>query len=179
VLYRAGLRLGEVLALLPRDLDPRAGTVNVRRGKGGKQRIVGLGPDGFAQVDLWIARRGELGIGVRAPLFCTLWGRPLQSGYVRVLLPRLARRAGIEKRVHAHGLRYAFATELATAGVSVHLIQQRLGYSNLSETARCISHLAPRQAVAAAQGLEWRLSGGEGQGPRTLARRRDVGSHAR
>ena len=42
--WRGGLRLGEALGLYPRDLDPVAGTVNVRRGKGGKQRLVGLAP---------------------------------------------------------------------------------------------------------------------------------------
>jgi site-specific recombinase XerC len=38
--WRGGLRLGEVLALYPKDLDREAGTVNVLRGKGGKQRTV-------------------------------------------------------------------------------------------------------------------------------------------
>jgi site-specific recombinase XerD len=39
--------------------------------------------------------------------------------YVRQLLPRLARRAGIEKRVHAHGLRHTHALDLVTAGATI------------------------------------------------------------
>ncbi len=42
--WRGGLRLGEVLSAFPKDLDREAGTVNVLRGKGGKQRTVGLDP---------------------------------------------------------------------------------------------------------------------------------------
>ncbi|HUG65045.1 MAG TPA: hypothetical protein VMK83_07500 [Gaiellaceae bacterium] len=38
-----------------------------------------------------------------APLFCTLAGRPMDQSYIRHLLPRLGRKAGIERRVHAHG----------------------------------------------------------------------------
>ena len=42
VLYRCGLRIGEALALMPKDLDEKAGTVRVLRGKGDKARTVGL-----------------------------------------------------------------------------------------------------------------------------------------
>jgi hypothetical protein len=42
VLWRAGLHVGEALALAESDLDPARGAVLVRRGKGGKRREVGL-----------------------------------------------------------------------------------------------------------------------------------------
>ena len=44
--------------------------------------------------------------GARAPVFCTLAGGRLDTSYVRQLLLRLARKAGIQKRTHAHGLRH-------------------------------------------------------------------------
>jgi integrase len=40
VLWRAGLRISEALALTAADLDPRRGAVLVRRGKGGRRREV-------------------------------------------------------------------------------------------------------------------------------------------
>ncbi len=46
--------------------------------------------------------------------------------YVRALLPRLARKAGVEKRVHAHGLRHSHAAELAVEGFPVNLVQAQL-----------------------------------------------------
>lgn len=42
ILWRAGLRIGEALALAETDLDPRRGAVIVRRGKGGKRREIGM-----------------------------------------------------------------------------------------------------------------------------------------
>ena len=44
VLYRGGLRVGEALALYPKDLDRRRGTIRVLHGKGDKARTVGLDP---------------------------------------------------------------------------------------------------------------------------------------
>src|SRR5215204_4505335 len=42
VLWRAGLRISEALALAEPDLDPRRGAVLVRRGKGGRRREIGM-----------------------------------------------------------------------------------------------------------------------------------------
>ena len=41
ILWRAGLRISEALALTETDLDPRTGSVLVRAGNGGKRRMVG------------------------------------------------------------------------------------------------------------------------------------------
>lgn len=54
-------------------------------------------------------------------MFCTLAGEPLDASYVRRLLPRLARKAGIDKPVHAHGLRHA--AELAAEGLPMNLVR--------------------------------------------------------
>ncbi|MGH8887621.1 MAG: tyrosine-type recombinase/integrase [Egibacteraceae bacterium] len=61
-------------------------------------------------------------------LLCTLGGRPLQHRCVRAMLSRYATRAGIDKRVHPHGLRHTHAGELA-AGEQVWL--KRLSTRNL------------------------------------------------
>ena len=99
VLYRAGLRISEALALYPKDLDAQASTIRVLHGKGDHDRVVGLDAGAWAIVQLWLDRRAAAGINGRAPVFCTLKGRPMKSAYVRTLLPRLARKAGIDKRV--------------------------------------------------------------------------------
>jgi integrase len=69
------------------------------------------------------------------------------------MLPRLARRAGIDKRVHAHGLRHTFAVELEAAGTPVTTISKLLGHSSVAVTARYLDHLTNRQAVAALQAV--------------------------
>ena len=111
-LYRAGLRISEALSLLPKDLDADAGTIRVLHGKGDKARVVGLDAGAWAILQLWLDRRAALGINGHARVFCTLKGRPMKSAYVRTLLPRLARKAGIDRRVHPHGLRHTHALSL-------------------------------------------------------------------
>jgi integrase len=57
VLWRAGLRISEALALGEADLDPRRGSVLVRRGKGGRRREVGMDDWAGEQLQLWLAAR--------------------------------------------------------------------------------------------------------------------------
>jgi site-specific recombinase XerD len=157
LLYRAGCRISEVLRLRPKDLDRAAGTVTVLRGKGGKRRTIGLDPGAFAVVERWLDVRTKRGISGRAPIICTLKGKPLASAYARALMPRLARRARIEKRVHAHGLRHTHAPELALEGHPMNLIQAQLGHASLSTTSRYLAHIAPTQLIAAMRARTWRL----------------------
>ena len=98
VCWRCGLRIGEALALAPKDFDPDSGTLVVQRGKGGKRRVVGVDAGTIALVGRWLEVRRKRGIPGSGPLFCTLQGRPMDASYIRHLLPRLARKAGIERR---------------------------------------------------------------------------------
>lgn len=155
--WRGGLRLGEVLALYPKDLDRDAGTVNVLRGKGGKQRTVGLDPTAFSLIERWLDKRRDLGLNGRQPLICTLKGSPLLPSYVRTLMPRLGQKAGIERRVHFHGLRHAHAHELVQEQVPINVIQQQLGHSNLATTHAYLAKIAPGEVIEAMQRRTWTL----------------------
>jgi integrase/recombinase XerC len=93
------------VALVPSDVDTRTGTVHVRNGKGGHSRRVGIDGDAVAMLRRWLERRKTLGLSGRQPLFCSLKGAPLDTSYLRRLIPRLATEAGIDKRVHPHALR--------------------------------------------------------------------------
>ena len=79
----------------------------------------------------------------------------MKGSYVRTLLPRLADKAGIEKRVHPHGLRHTHAFELMMEGVPVPIIQQQLGHASLATTDRYLRHIAPRDVVMAMQARDW------------------------
>ena len=72
VLWRAGLRIDEALALREADLDRRRGSLLVRHGKGGRRREVGMDDWGWQELEPWLAARVELPIG---PLFCIINGR--------------------------------------------------------------------------------------------------------
>ena len=100
-------------------------------------------------------------MSVRATLFCTLGGGAVHPSYVRTLLPRLATRAGIDKRVHPHALRHTHAFEVMMAGVPVPIIQQQLGHADLETTSRYLNHLAPTtELINRTKGMEWDMEAG-------------------
>lgn len=133
ILWRTGVRISEALELRPHDIDFKNGTVRVRLSKGLKPRTTVLSDlDALPLVERWLEERGKLQpVGQGAPLLCTLKGTPTDPSYARHLLPRLASRAGLERRVHPHGLRHTHAADLALAGVPVLAIQHQLGHTSL------------------------------------------------
>lgn len=147
LLWRAGLRVQETLDLRPKDLDPAAGTIRILEGKGRKARVVGMDPAAWAMVLQWLTVRSSLGVNGHHPVICTLKGEAVSTAYVRQLLPRLARKAGIEKRVHAHGLRHTMAVELLQEGIDVGLISKQLGHSSIATTSIYLNHIAPRAVI--------------------------------
>jgi site-specific recombinase XerD len=153
--WRSGLRIGEVLALRPKDVELDAGTLVVQHGKGDKRRVVGVDSGTAALLARWLDVRRKRGVNSRAPVFCTLDGGQIDSSYVRHLLPRLARRAGIEKRVHAHALRHAHAIELEREGAPLSTIRDLLGHSSASVTDRYLRRLGAGDAVEFARAREW------------------------
>lgn len=155
VLYRGQLRIGEALALKPKDLNRKAGTVRVLHGKGNRARTIGLDDGAWAIIELWIQCRQRLGLSGRHPLFCTLQGKPLSSSYCRGLFARLGKKAGIEKRVHPHGLRHTGAAELRSEGVDIGVISRQLGHATVATTSRYIAHLHPAAVIEAMKRREW------------------------
>jgi len=150
VLWRTGVRISEALELRPHDVDFKNGTVRVRLGKGLKPRTTVLSDlDALPLVARWLEERGKLqAVGQGAPLLCTLKGTPTDPSYARHLLPRLAKRAGLERRVHPHGLRHTHAADLALAGVPVLAIQQQLGHYSLTTTETYLRKVGVRLDLA-------------------------------
>jgi site-specific recombinase XerD len=155
VLWRSGLRISEALALELRDVDLQAGTLRVRHGKGDRSRTVGVDEQTAAMLARWIDRRRALRPGARAPVFCTLQGAQIDSSYVRRLLPRLARKAGITRRVHAHGLRHTYASELAREHTPINVIRDALGHSTLAVTDRYLRDVAPMHVIDTMRARSW------------------------
>ena len=155
VLYRAGLRVSEALALLPKDLDPQRCSLTILHGKGDKARVVGLDPSAWHILQRWLDRRAALGIGASRPVFCTLAGGPLSTAYVRALMKRLGRKANIAKRCHPHALRHGCASELRQEGVEIGLISKQLGHSSILTTMRYLDHICPEQVLNAMRARTW------------------------
>jgi site-specific recombinase XerD len=135
VLWRAGLRIDEALALREPDLDRRRGSLLVRRGKGGRRREVGMDDWGWQELEPWLDTRVALPAG---PLFCVIngrtRGRPWTASGARAELRRMATQARVRRRFAPHQLRHAHAVEMAREGVPLIVIQRQLGHSNLGIT---------------------------------------------
>ena len=154
VLWRCGLRIGEAIALAPKDFEPDSGVLVVQRGKGGKRRVVGVDAGTVALVGRWLEVRRKRGIP-GGPLFCSLAGRPMDQSYVRHLLPRLGRKAGVERRVHAHGLRHAFAVDMIRSGAPLYVVRDALGHESVATTQIYLSRVGAHEAVEAMRKREW------------------------
>ena len=155
LLYRTGLRIGEALALYPKDVNLEIGAVVVLHGKGNRMRTVGIDPGANSHIEAWLERRETLGLSGDAPLFCTLKGKRMSRTNVNRLFRRLAQSAGIQKRVHPHGFRHTHAYELMMEGVPMPIIQQQLGHVSLATTDRYLAHIAPKQVIETMAKREW------------------------
>jgi len=143
VLYASGLRVSECCALDLDDIDRDryAGDgclVQVRRGKGGKDRLVPLGSAAVAALDAYLAdarptlRHPKSRAQDGRALFLSARGGRLTARSVQRLVSRWALAAGTEATPHA--LRHSFATHLLDGGVDLRSIQELLGHASLSST---------------------------------------------
>jgi hypothetical protein len=153
LLYRSGLRVSEVLAVRPSDVDMARHSIRLLDTKSGRAQTRGFHPSADDALARWMDTRKALRTGP-GRLFCTLAGGPLSDDYVRGLLRRLGAKAGVGKRVHPHGLRHTFAVELEAAGTPVTVISKLLGHSSVAVTARYLDHLTNGQAVSALAGAD-------------------------
>ncbi|WP_336762768.1 tyrosine recombinase XerC [Asaia sp. VD9] len=132
LLYGAGLRIGEALALDIRDCD-RAGEAGLRvTGKGGKERIVPLLPNVLKTLMLW--RNQHPCPTPDSPLFVGLRGKRLQAAVARRVMHVWREQSGLDASATPHALRHSFATHLLEGGADLRAIQELLGHASLSTT---------------------------------------------
>lgn len=117
LLVGGGLRRSEVLGITREDIDFAHGTIRIW-GKGGKWREIAPGKAAMEAV--------KLALGWRPQLFTNT-----HDDSVRNRLRLLAQRAGIEKPIHPHMLRYFFAVHFCEAGGGIDLLQSILGHSSV------------------------------------------------
>jgi site-specific recombinase XerD len=130
LMYGAGLRSGEALALCVDDIDSSRMLLRVRQSKT-KPRYVSMSPRVLRALrEHWrVARlRGpELFPGRGAT------GVPTRNGVKRAL-DKIQRTAGLSKHVTPHTLRHSYATHLLDMGADIRTVQVLLGHASLSST---------------------------------------------
>ena len=142
-LRMTGLRLTEALTLLNRDVDLDARTVQVRVSKTPSgYRSVPITNELSAQILAWRAFAATLGAhGPDAPFLVTRNGTRLTPQQVETTVERVARRAGLSRKVTPHTLRRTFGSDLLNKGVRLEVISRLLGHSSTAVTERCYARL--------------------------------------
>ena len=136
-MYGAGLRVSEVANLKVCDLDRERHVIWVRGGKGHKDRQVMLAePLREVLAAYWRWKRPTNWLFPGRNTDC-----PIATVSVFRACTKAARKAGINKPIHPHSLRHAFATHLLDEGVNLLVIQALLGHAHLKTTARYL-HLS-------------------------------------
>jgi len=136
LLYAAGLRVGELVALDLGDVQLGQRVVRVR-GKGRKVRLVPFGRPAAKALEVYLPDRANWRRGVTdegEPLFVNQRGGRLSDRSIRRQLDRAVRLSADLNHLHPHALRHAFATHLLEAGMDLRAIQELLGHSSLATT---------------------------------------------
>jgi site-specific recombinase XerD len=130
--YAAGLRASEAVGLKVADIDSSRMLIQVRHGKGAKDRAVMLSPQLLAILRTYwrLARPKEWLFPGRDA------GKPIDVQVLHAACRSAVKAAGLAKRVTVHTLRHSFATHLLESGVDIRIIQVLLGHNSLSTTAR-------------------------------------------
>ncbi len=131
VIYDCGLRAFEACQLRWNDISFDRQQVFIRRGKGGKDRIVPISPKTlqvlkvyhkrFWGSDLIFKKDGGLVI-------------PIDNAYIRKCLKYQLEKAGLDTSLSTHALRHSYATHLLEAGEDIQTVQRRLGHKSLQTT---------------------------------------------
>ena len=134
VLYGSGLRVSELIALRPKDVNLDEGFL-LCRGKGGKERIVPLGRSACGAVRRYLDEARTLFEKAASEfLFLTRRGGPFTRQGFWKLLKGHARAAGIMSKISPHVLRHSFATHLLERGADLRSVQLMLGHSQITTT---------------------------------------------
>jgi integrase/recombinase XerD len=142
LMYACGLRVSEAVGLLVADVDLEEGTL-IARGKGSKERIVPIGRQAVAAVEVY-RRRGRpalVGLSSESHLFVNHRGRGLTRQGLHRIIAQHARSAGLQARMTPHTLRHTFATHLLSGGCDLRSLQEMLGHADLTTT-QIYTHLS-------------------------------------
>ena len=137
LLYGAGLRIAEVVAITLADLQLGRGEVKVT-GKGDKQRVALFGAPCRRALESYLSDGRPALVALATPsssaLFLNRNGGALGERGARARLDDIARAACLPEAFHPHTLRHSFATHLLDGGADLRVVQELLGHESLGTT---------------------------------------------
>ena len=149
ILYRAGVRISEALALYEFDLRRTDRSMVIRHGKGDKRRIVVLDEWAWTEVEFWLNVRSEIPPGALLPVIRgKLAGQEMTSPDVRRQMADLKKRCELRRRIAPHQFRHGFAVEASREGIPLYSLQGQLGHARLDVTERYLRGIDPMERLA-------------------------------
>ena len=141
-LYATGMRISELISLNMHNIDLVRGSVQVI-GKGGKERMIPLTDDAIKFIKIYIKEAREiLNKGKdHNNLFLSTHGKQISRHSFWHRIKAYLKRVNINKDVHPHTLRHAFATHMLNNGADLRSVQLLLGHSDLATT-QIYTHVA-------------------------------------
>jgi integrase/recombinase XerD len=146
LLAETGVRAGEAIAMAVADVDLATGTALVRRGKGGKGRLVPFGPQTGRAIDRYLRARRDHRLAGTPALWVGERGKAFAYHGLRKALVYRAELAGI-KGFHPHVLRHTAASRWLAAGGSEGGLMAVAGWSQRAMVDRYVA--ATRAELAA------------------------------
>ncbi len=131
--YSSGLRLSELTALMPADIDFDDATVRVL-GKGAKTRVVPVGRFALDCARQWLAVRAEVAGPAEHALFVNQRGKAIGPRTVQRRMSMWAHKQGLAQHVHPHMLRHSFASHVLQSSGDLRAVQEMLGHASISTT---------------------------------------------
>lgn len=130
LMLKTGMRVSEVINLRCSDLDWEKGRISIRESGAARERTLMLDQADLMLLKNWLdIRPAKSDI-----FFTTLDGSGLKDRYLREMIKRLARKAGINKDVYPHLLRYTFAVDFIRETKDIKLLQEAMGHREASAT---------------------------------------------
>ena len=133
LLYGAGLRISEALAIRRCDAPVAGSDVLTVIGKGRKARSVPVIAPVQRGIEAYLALC-PFHLTPEAPLFRGVKGGPLSPRIIQLVIERVRGALGLPDSATPHALRHSFATHLLSRGGDLRSIQELLGHASLSTT---------------------------------------------
>lgn len=130
LMYSTGMRVGEVVTLLMKDVDSGNNKIIIRKPKGNIDRIVMLDVSVLELLRNYFKEYNPVKY-----LFNGQKGGMYSARSIQELIKNNCRKAGITKNISSHSLRHSCFTQLIKDGVDLRLIQRLAGHKNINTTA--------------------------------------------
>jgi len=142
LLYATGIRRTELSQLDLGDYDPASHSLTIRKGKGGKSRLLPVGERAAHWLESYLlqSRPAFSYLPDQSALFLSGYGTRITPAYLGNWIKKLLLRCGIHKTGSCHLFRHTCATDMHRGGADIRYVQEMLGHARM-ETTQIYTHV--------------------------------------